>query len=775
MLKISTALIISIIFLSGSGSAVSVDTIDFLKIPGVNVNAAGPLLVRMDARRNRLLVANTLSSSFTVIDCAGVKAVNIPLDGRAYQHLKTEAMCLDSGTGDVLLIGQRCFYMISPDRLEAETVLTGVQFESIAIDEKSGNVFLAGRESGSLGFYDVGRRKLGMIEWQRHSEPLINLNATPPPPIRKIIVDQDLGLVIAVDGFTSSISLFGSGDGGPVSSRSVALQEGGRWHLAGYDGRQHNLYIVTETDRRKVIEAAKISIAGKEDLVVELPGYTEGVGMVLNHEREEIYIGYDNHASVHVVDFSDGGVLEEIEIPAYGNDAAVLDMEKDLLYIASWAHGEIDIIDIEGRKLDGRFTGLGIIPHMFSMALNPNDGSIYFPKGASAVNGTFGAAISVFDPVSGELRKIRTGWAPVDIIENLERESFLVFSSEDQFVEVSSNGGFEQYDLPFDYPVCAVPSPDGNIYLSYGPHQSYWPTVYIWDAKNGILTIDSGDLSFYDRRIPRQAHAMVLGSDGTLYFTQNNWGREEQFVGLLPDEIRLFEAGQRLRLGDEVERETTQRLLEYDEGNGMLYLVRTGESDDDPGILQVIDTSSDTVVARLELGLTATDMVFDERNVYVTNFDSGNISVIDKERYSTSTVETGGKPLRLCIAGGNVYSIDHEGKRLRSITGRAGNWKIPGGGRPDNIFVWNDHPVISTHSATELRLVMFDPGKKKMTILHRYEYPYGDTSYDTDNVSFYMRGQFGDAIFDITKGVTGTDGRLRVIDFLSGKMFVLGE
>ena len=35
---------------------------------------------------------------------------------------------------------------------------------------------------------------------------------------------------------------------------------------------------------------------------------------------------------------------------------------------------------------------------MFTMAFNPNNSRLYFPKGASAVNGTFGAAVTVLDP-----------------------------------------------------------------------------------------------------------------------------------------------------------------------------------------------------------------------------------------------------------------------------------------------------------------------------------------------------------------------------------------
>ncbi len=138
------------------------------------------------------------------------------------------------------------------------------------------------------------------------------------------------------------------------------------------------------------------------------------------------------------------------------------------------------------------------------------------------------------------MEKIRTGWLPVDLIELKEHGSFLIFNNEDEFAEVKYDGSYEIHKLPFDYAIEVIYNPDGDVYLSYGPHQSYWPTVYIWDAKNGILTINKDDLSFYDRRIPRQAHKMALDKNGVLYFTQNNWGEEEQFLGKLKDPVRVF-------------------------------------------------------------------------------------------------------------------------------------------------------------------------------------------------------------------------------------------
>jgi DNA-binding beta-propeller fold protein YncE len=753
--------------------ASEVTTIDFLEVAGLSINAAGPVMVMMDPGRGRLIAANTLSSSLTVIDCSDRRVRNIPLSGRAYQHLKSESMVIRRSTGEICLIGIGCFYIIDPDKGSAVTVGTDIQLESITVDEATGNVFLAGRESPSLYFYNAKKKKLRKLDWLETSEALINLNATPPPPLRKVICDSKLDKIVAVDGYTSTLWLFDAATGESDGPRPLPVTSGGRWHLGGYDEKNHRLYIVIETTTRDVIEAAMIDVTGSDDLVTPLPGYREGVGIIYNPARNEVYIPYDNAASVHVVDFGDGGELYEILIPAYGNDATAFDTEDDLLFVASWAHGEIDVIDLKSRKLIKRYPNLGIIPHMFTMAYDQSNGLLYFPKGASAVNGTFGAAISVFDPFKGESGKIRTRWAPFDLVENPQTGDFVVFNNEDQFAVIDGSGSVEFRDLPFDYPVCAVPSPEGDIYLSYGPHQSYWPNVYIWDAKNGILLIDSEDYSFYDRRIPRQALAMKLGPDGGLFFTQNNWGREEQFIGTLIDQVRLFEPGQRLRLEDEVEREITQRVLEYDEDSQTLFLVKLGEKDTDPSLLQIVDPVSKKVTGRVTLGLSATDLVFDDKSVYVSNFDSKSVSVVNRSDLSVEEIRTGEGPLRMCISEGNVFLVNHIDATLQELQGKGRLKKIPFDGRPDNIFEWNGKVIVSAHSMDEFRLMSYDPERGKFKTILKHEYPYGDTSYDTNNVSFYVRGQFGDAVFDLTRATTGKDGDLRVIDLLSGKMFIL--
>ena len=752
---------------------VSVATIDFLKDSGLGVNGAGPILVKLDAFRNRLIVANTLSSSISIIDCGGHTVRNIALEGRALQHLKAEALTFRRKTGDVYLIGARCFSIAFPEGGASKTIPTGAQFESIAVDEETGNAFITGRESKELGFYAAKSGTLKMLPWLSTREDLINLNATPPPPLRKVIAAPELKWIVAVDGYAPTFFVFDGRTGALLNSRPLKLTAGGRWHLAGYDETAHNLYLVVETNDRRVIEAAKINVVDGESEVVALPQLTEGVGIVYNPAREEVYIPYDNHPSVHVVDFGGGGKVSEIKIPAYGNDASAVDQKGNLLYVASWAQGEVDVIDLVSRKLEKRITGLGVIPHMFTMAFNPNNGLLYFPKGATAVNGAFGAAVTVLDPIAEKTSKIYTGWAPIDLIEVPSRGSFLVFNSEDRFAEVHPDGKYEMHRLPYDYPIEAALNPDGDVYLSYGPHQSYWPVVYIWGAKNGILTIRAKDLSCYDRRIPRQAHKMVFDTTGTLHFTQNNWGAEEQFVGTLPDGVRLFEIGQRIQLRDTVDREITQRILRYDPQNNRLYLVRLAERDENPSILQVIDPAAKKVVQRMTLGRTATDLAFDAANIYVANFDSKSVSVVDKASFAVKELATAEEPLKLCRFNGELFVINHADNSLQELKENGKIHRIPFEGLPDNLFVWGDRLVIISHGRAALGIIQFDPGTGKFTLLHRQEFPYGDTRFDSRNVSFYIRGQFGDAVFSIAKEKIASDGSLWIADFLSGRVLIL--
>jgi YVTN family beta-propeller protein len=268
----------------------------------------------------------------------------------------------------------------------------------------------------------------------------------------------------------------------------------------------------------------------------------------------------------------------------------------------------------------------------------------------------------------------------------------------------------------------------------------------------------------------------VPDKNGILYFTQNNWGSEVQFLGRLMDEVRLYDSGRRIALADTVTREITQRILEYDDASHRLYLVRVGESSEsDPSVLQVVDPDSQRVEKRIELGLVATDLVFDDDHIYVANFGSDHVLVIDEQTYAVREVTTGEAPLRLCHHEDQTYVLTHIGNTLQQLGDDGAVHEIPHEGLPDNAFSWGDKVVITSHSASKLFVIAFDPARRSFQLLHEQDYPYGDTRFDTGNVSFYVDGQFGDVVFSITRGEVDGAGRLWLTDFLSGKVLIFAD
>jgi hypothetical protein len=134
-------------------------------------------------------------------------------------------------------------------------------------------------------------------------------------------------------------------------------------------------------------------------------------------------------------------------------------------------------------------------------------------------------------------------------------------------------------------------------------------------------------------------------------------------------------------------------------------------------------------------------------------------------------VEAGEQPLKLRTCSGKTYAIDHAGNRLIEVGGAS--HRLPTPGQPDNIFDWNGKLVITSHSSDALQITAFDASTRSFELLHSFEYPYGDTRFDSGNVSFYLRGQFGDALFSLTRGRADASGRLWISDFLSGRVFVI--
>jgi DNA-binding beta-propeller fold protein YncE len=757
-----------------------VKTVDFLSQFNLKVNAAGPLMVKTDIERNRIILVNTNTSSISLIDGNNYSVTNIPIKTRIPQYLKMEAMTIDQSSGNIYVIGNKSLHIVFPDQQTAVTIDTDEQYEMVAVNEKNGDAFLVGRESKYLAMIPFKSKKINPIPWVDQVEKMINLNQTPPPPIRKVVCDTSLQQVITIDGYTASLYLFSANSGKLLKKRKLEVKGGTRWHMAGYNPDNHHLYTVIETTERSVNEAIKIDVLHGKDKVAALPGLTEAVGVDYNPSQDEVYIPYDNHPTVHLVDFKNNGDVKEIKIPHFGNDASVIDEKNHRLYVSSWGYGEVEVIDLETRELVKRIQDAGIIPHMFNMTFNPHTGKLIIPIGASAVNGSFGAALTILDPGTEKKSKIYTGWAPTALAEMKSKDGFLVFNSEDQAAEVLADGSVKMHTLPCEYTNNAVESPSGTIFISYGPHQSYWPDVYIWAAKNGILSIDfdptANIMNFYDRRIPRMAHQMVLDKNEAIYALQNNWGSEKQFLISFPDEIRVPNLPQlRIELEDFVLRETTQRILKYDKKRHWLYILRLGETDEEIGLLQIFDLDSHKILLKYPTGLTPTDLIFDEDFIYIANFDSNTITIVKKDDFSVQKIKTGEKPFKLAQLDHTLYCIDHNDNSLQAIEdeGKIKTYPLPYPGKPGNLFCTGKNLIIASHSTDALHILSFSPDKESFQSIHKEVYPYGETTVDTNNSAFYLRGQFADGIFEINQIKQDKKDRLWITDYLSGKLFII--
>ena len=750
-----------------------IKTINFLDSIAAEYNSAGPLMVRYDRDRSRVILINTNTSSVSFINSRNDNVTNIPIDGRVPQYLKEESFAVNKKNGDIYLIGSKNLTIVFPEKKTSTTFNTKQQYEMVAIDEETGNCFLAGRESKHVAFIDLKRKRIKFLKVFKRTEKMMNLNQTPPPPIRKIVADSELKKIFIFDGYTLKLYSLDISSGKVTAKRALNIKEGKRFHFAGYDKTAHNLYLVTETEKRKVVQALKIGCNNQGDSHVDLPGLSEGVGITLNIKRGEVYIPYDNHPVVHIVNFREKGSFVKVDIPSYGNDASAFDNKKNLLFIASWAFGEVYVIDLLKQKLKKRVKGVGIIPHMFSIAYDQENRKLFIPLGASAVNGSFGSAVTYINTDTWERKKVVTGWAPVELIEMNIKNSFLVFNTESQFAEVSSEGNVKYHELPYPYPVSATMSDKGNVFLSYGPHQSYWPAVYIWGAKNGIFEIEKNSLQIFDRRIPRLAHKIVFDKRGGLYGLQNSWGKENLFLTYFPEGIRMFAPQKRVYFYTKIQRENIQRILKYDTKAEYLYIVKVAETDPGPGSLLIVNPKDNRLIREVVTGNTPTDLCYDEKNIYISNFDSGSVTKIDKKNFGTESIKAGKHPLKILKFKEDLFIMNHTGRTIQVVGEKSGLINIPDGLLPDNMVKLGDLIYVSAHSSDTFSLFKIDPADRTITSLLKFSYPYGETTFDNSNTAFYLRGQFGDSIYEISKIKQSKNGKLWVTDLLSGRLFII--
>ncbi|MEJ2055901.1 MAG: hypothetical protein P8X42_18460, partial [Calditrichaceae bacterium] len=187
----------------------------------------------------------------------------------------------------------------------------------------------------------------------------------------------------------------------------------------------------------------------------------------------------------------------------------------------------------------------------------------------------------------------------------------------------------------------------------------------------------------------------------------------------------------------------------------------------------VINLQTRKMKTELETGLNPVDLYFDSTYIYVSNFDENSVSRIDKNSYVIEKVKTGKEPLKIAGLNNSLYVINHGSNTLQCFGVKEKKWKIPVEGRPDNLFVLQEKLIITSHNADAFNILSFNPAGENFSHLFSFRYPYGETGFDTHNSSFYLSGQFGDAIYELNRMETDNRGRLWITDFLSGRLFIL--
>ena len=145
--------------------------------------------------------------------------------------------------------------------------------------------------------------------------------------------------------------------------------------------------------------------------------------------------------------------------------------------------------------------------------------------------------------------------------------------------------------------------------------------------------------------------------------------------------------------------------------------------------------------------------------------------MIDRASEAVATVTTGRAPLKLARQGDRVFVLNHLGASLQEVGGEGRIYPLPLEGTADILLPFGESLVVTAHSEEELTVLLFDPVDGTFETLHTDAYPYGETGFDTHNAAFYMGGQFGDAVFALTRGIVDARGRLWLADLLSGRVY----
>ena len=106
-------------------------------------------------------------------------------------------------------------------------------------------------------------------------------------------------------------------------------------------------------------------------------------------------------------------------------------------------------------------------------------------------------------------------------------------------------------------------------------------------------------------------------------------------------------------------------------------LSERGEKDDMPGILQVIDLRTNKILKKFTTGLTPIDLIFDDNYIYVSNFDSDTITMIDKFSFKKKEIATFSSPTILEFHNKEIYLICHLKNKITRLSSMTKTIDIP--------------------------------------------------------------------------------------------------
>ena len=761
--------------------------VDLAKLSGLNGNDQGPHILIADEVNYRVFAACVNSSSIAIIDAKTDKVTVIPVSGRMPRRLRVQGGAVNHITGEFAVAGQNSLIIVDTSAAKSRTILLPFDFTSVAVDEKNGNVLAVGRLSADLAVVKPGADKALFIPYGHKEQDVQYFAVSPPTPIRTVWVDQKDRRIYIFDGTLPKLYILDADTLKSINARNLALPPYPRWHWGGPDWEDSRFYLSVEDDQRVSRFAVSVDLKESDDIVVELPsGATEPTGVSISTKRNELYIPYDNNDFIHAVSFSPEPKVEQIPHSAkYGIDSSAYDEEKGLLYAPSWAEGIMFEINVAERKVNHHTPYFPVYPHMNNFAFLPKLGKIYVPSGATAVNGTFGSLITVFNVNTLEQKTIHTGWSPVSLVEIPGKDRFFVFSSDNIFAIVSPDGSAQFKNLPYPYFHDSLYNPsDGNVYVTYGPHYSVFPAYYIRATRGGVYKLDLTGEMITERQTDRLAQKALIDDNDTLWATENIWGKEEP--RLIYFDLKNNSRWGKLMLPPAIDNECALRGLKKNQLNGDLWVLRNGDRSGDKGMMHRVNPKLKTLVATYETGITPTDIAFLGDHALVCSFTDNKVTAVNSISDEASAekvceINVGDGPIAIAADSSRkeAFVLNHLDSTL-SMLGFKDNAlqlkktvQIPGGYKPGNIFLADGNLYISGHKSDRFVLYRFSPVTERLTAILTHSYSYGEVSFDQSNTAFANTAQWGDAIYRLNEFALDSKGRLWVTDYLSGKLWII--